>query len=87
VHKTLSENIHILLAASTARLLAFVHGFSDVLGGWLFGAFWLTFALSVFVWLESADKFCSEKFEVVANWLYVVAVVVSVLVVASGFIA
>jgi len=69
------------------RVYLNVHWFSDVLGGWLFGAFWLTFAISVFVWLESKGNFGSDRFNAVANWLYVVAVGVSVLVVALGFIS
>jgi undecaprenyl-diphosphatase len=68
------------------RVYLNVHWFSDVWGGWLFGAFWLTFAVSVFVWLESDGKFGSARFIAVANWLYVVAGVVSVLVVMSGFV-
>jgi undecaprenyl-diphosphatase len=68
------------------RIYLNVHWFSDVLGGWLFGAFWITFVIAVFVWLESAGKFCSARFNVVANWLYVVAFVVSILVVVSGSI-
>lgn len=69
------------------RIYLNVHWFSDMLGGWLFGAFWLTFAVSGFVWLESAGKLRSTRFSAVANWLYVVAVLLSVLVVASGSIA
>ncbi len=67
------------------RVYLNVHWFSDVLGGLFFGAFWLTFAISVFVWLESEGKLRSAKFNTVANWIYFVAVVVSVFVVASGF--
>jgi undecaprenyl-diphosphatase len=69
------------------RVYLNVHWFSDVLGGWLFGAFWLFFVVWVFDLLEIAGKFKSVRFNVVANWLYAVSVVFSVLVVALGFIA
>jgi undecaprenyl-diphosphatase len=68
------------------RVYLNVHWFSDVLGGWLFGAFWLTFAISGFIWLESKGKLSSAKFNILANWLYAIAVLVSVLIVALGFI-
>ncbi len=63
------------------RLYLNVHWLSDVLGGWLFGAFWLSFVILVFRQLQLSGKVESESFGVVANWLYVVAVVVSVFVV------
>jgi membrane-associated phospholipid phosphatase len=63
------------------RLYLNVHWLSDVLGGWLLGAFWLSFAVLVFRRLQLAGKFESEKFGLVANWLYLGAVVVSVFVV------
>jgi undecaprenyl-diphosphatase len=63
------------------RLYLNVHWFSDVLGGWLFGAFWLLSALLVFRLLHVNGRFGSKRFGRVANWLYVAAVVVSVFVV------
>jgi FtsH-binding integral membrane protein len=54
---------------------------SDVLGGWLFGAFWLLSALLVFRLLQVTGVFESKRFGLAGNWLYVAAVVVSVFVV------
>jgi len=74
----------VVAVVSFDRLYLNVHWLSDVLGSWLFGTFWLLFVILVFGWLERAGKFGSDRFNVVANWLYVAAVVVAVLVVASG---
>jgi undecaprenyl-diphosphatase len=63
------------------RLYLNVHWLSDVLGGWLFGAFWLSFVILVFRQLQLSGKVESDSFGVAANWLYGVAVVVSVFVV------
>ncbi len=68
------------------RLYLNVHWLSDVLGGWLFGAFWLSFVVLLFDQLEVRGKFGFERFDFVADLLFVLAVVVSVLVVLSGFI-
>ena len=63
------------------RLYLNVHWVSDVLGGWLFGAFWLSFVILVFGRLKMYGRFESERFGFVANLLFVGAVVVSVFIV------
>jgi membrane-associated phospholipid phosphatase len=68
------------------RIYLNVHWLSDVFGGWLFGAFWLAFVILLFVLFERTFCFESKRFNIVANWLYVVAVVVAVLVALSGYI-
>lgn len=44
------------------RLYLNVHWLSDVFGGWLFGAFWLSFAILVFRRLQTAGKLQSDRF-------------------------
>jgi undecaprenyl-diphosphatase len=66
------------------RLYLNVHWVSDVLGGWLLGAFWLLFTVWVFRQLQMARKFESVRFGLVAKLLYAGAVVVAVFVVLYG---
>jgi undecaprenyl-diphosphatase len=63
------------------RLYLNVHWLSDVFGGWLLGAFWLSFVVLVFRQLQMAGKLESERFDLAAKVLYAGAVVVAVFVV------
>ncbi len=67
------------------RIYLNVHWLSDVVGGWLFGAFWLSFSIMVYQWLKLSGKFESERFNFVANLLFVLAVLVAVLLVSFGW--
>jgi membrane-associated phospholipid phosphatase len=66
------------------RLYLNVHWFSDVLGGWMFGIFWLSFSLLIFQLLQSAGKFQSERFRLIAKYLFVLAIVVAGFIVVVG---
>jgi undecaprenyl-diphosphatase len=66
------------------RVYLNTHWFSDVLGSFLLGAFWLLSVILLYSWLERRVSFQGKRFNTVANWLYVGAVVLAVLVVMSG---
>lgn len=66
------------------RVYLNVHWLSDVFGGWLVGAFWLLFVILVFRHLIVTGKFQSDKFNLIANVLFALAVVASVLIVVLG---
>jgi undecaprenyl-diphosphatase len=66
------------------RLYLNVHWFSDVLGGWMFGIFWLSFSLLIFQLLQSAGKFQSERFRLIAKYLFALAIVVAGFIVVVG---
>lgn len=68
------------------RLYLNVHWLSDVFGGWLLGAFWLSFAILVFRQLKRSGKLESERFGLVAKLLYAGAVVVAFFVVLFGLL-
>jgi undecaprenyl-diphosphatase len=66
------------------RVYLNTHWFSDVLGSLTLGAFWLVFVLLVYGWLDTRDSFRGQRFNMMANVLYVVAAVLAVAVVVSG---
>jgi membrane-associated phospholipid phosphatase len=69
------------------RVYLNAHWISDVFGGWLFGAFWLSLVILVYGWFDSRGFFQTRWFNLAANVLYVLAVVVAVLVVLFGAVS
>jgi membrane-associated phospholipid phosphatase len=66
------------------RVYLNTHWFSDVLASLLLGAAWLVFVILLYRWLEQRGSFQGRRFNAVANWLYVGAAVLAVLVLLSG---
>jgi membrane-associated phospholipid phosphatase len=66
------------------RIYLNTHWFSDAFSSLLLGAAWLVFLILLYGWLERKGSFQGRRFNMVANWLYVGAAVLAVLVVLSG---
>ena len=61
--KTLSSTFYVAIEFIIGfdRLYLNVHWFSDVLGGYLLGVFWLTFSILAFQYLERTGKFQMKR--------------------------
>lgn len=68
------------------RLYLNTHWFSDVLGSLLLGMFWLLFVILIYQWFEVKGSLRGQRFNRLANWLYMVSAVLAILVVASGVV-
>jgi undecaprenyl-diphosphatase len=68
------------------RVYLNTHWFSDVLGSLLLGMFWLLFVILIYQWFEVKGSLRGQRFNRLANWLYMVSAVLAILVVASGVV-
>ncbi|XHH08519.1 MAG: phosphatase PAP2 family protein [Candidatus Bathyarchaeia archaeon] len=90
-----SKRSKIMVIAGSSLVVAFVgfdrvylnvHWLSDVVGGLLFGAFWLSFCIFVYQWLKMAGKFESQRFNFAANVLFILGMLIAVLIVIFGWV-
>jgi hypothetical protein len=68
------------------RIYLNVHWFSDVLGGFLLGVFWLSLAILVFYILRDAGKFQSKAFRTLSSLLFVLGFAVGVVIIIYFFL-
>jgi undecaprenyl-diphosphatase len=66
------------------RVYLNTHWLSDVLGSLLLGASWLLCVILIYRWFEARGSLQGRRFNTIANWLYVGALVLAVAVVVSG---
>ena len=66
------------------RVYLNVHWLSDVFGGWLLGAFWLSFIILVFQQLRASGRLKPGRFGLISKLLFAVSFIVAIFVVLIG---